>query len=161
MSNSPATPPITPASLITWACPEAAPFGRDSADTFPPSQITGVAPTNGNPQKLPLEPTDGARVVDEGRERPERAVAFSEQAHDVGLLGDIAGHRDRPAAGVDDVPHDGLGRGAVAEIAQADRIAALRGEAGGGGADAAAAAGDDHHLHLPLMKRRSRSPIVS
>ena len=58
---------------------------------------------------------------------------------------------------------EAFGRLCVLQIVDADRVAALGGEARSRGADAAAAAGDDHHLvhQRPRRKSLSRSARVS
>src|SRR5688500_15986578 len=95
-------------------------------------------------------------VIHEHIHAAELLVDGFEQAHDVGFGGHVRLHRQAA-----DLARELFGRVLFLAVIDADAIPAPGGEPRGGGADAASAARHDEHLHLPRMKRRSRSAMVS
>src|SRR5262249_55949459 len=95
-----------------------------------------------------------AGIVDERAERAE-LVRRCEDAENVGLVADVAFHRDRLAVGGFDFRNHLVGRGLIAGIADHDAKAAHGGRKRGGAADAAAPAGDDDDLVGHSCPRRA------
>src|SRR5690606_23538783 len=89
---------------------------------------------------------DDAGVVHEDVEAPERALRLVEEPQDIRLDGDVARDGMGLPARALDVAAKRLRGGGIAQVIDADGVAARGGEPRGGRADAAATARDQHDL---------------
>src|SRR5690606_39863726 len=87
-----------------------------------------------------------AGVVHEDVEAPERALRLVEEPQDIRLDGDVARDGMGLPARALDVAAKRLRGGGIAQVIDADGVAARGGEPRGGRADAAATARDQHDL---------------
>jgi hypothetical protein len=99
---------------------------------------------------------EDAGVVDQRRDRPERALRGVEHARDLPLGAHVGLQRERAPAGGRDFGDHRFGRRTIAQVVDAHRVAARGREPRGRRADAAARARDQHdsfHAQLPWVTR--------